>query len=94
MDATVPPSCCEAAVTSSHLTWAFGRVASRCLKIVLSQIVTTHLQLPAAVTPEAQCSQAVAVRRSGSSKGVSIPITQAASVPASQAAISQRQAVQ
>ena len=52
----------------SHLTWAFGRVASRCLKIVFSQMVTTHLQLPAAVTPEAQCTQAVAVHRSGSSR--------------------------
>ena len=70
VDATIPPSCCEAAVTGPYLTWAFGRVASRCLKIVFSQMVTTHLQLPAAVTPDARCSQAVAVHRSGSSKGV------------------------
>lgn len=83
--------CLPAAVTDSHLTWAFGRVASRCLKIVFSQMVTTHLQLPAAVTPEAQCSQALAVHmhRSGSSKGVSLPIMQAASVPSSQAVVVQ-----
>ena len=89
------PQCLSAAVATaavmgSHLTWAFGKVASRCLKIVFSQMVTTHLQLPAAVTPAAQCSQAVAVHRSGSSKGVSLPIMQAASVPSGQAVLVQR----